>query len=241
MLATNFPSQTMRRPGLGRQYRPDTRDFMLTESHFRTLVKREELKTHKEPWHIEPNLDQGDTSECVIHCLMHSRQNAPFMCLLDWQRSERTRLYQRAQSIDGDPNPHDGTTGRAGAQTFVEAKLAKEYLFIDSEEMAQEYLRTRGGLCAGTNWTSGMFTPDRFGYIEPTGEIEGGHEYWMRWYYPPSHKKWPDTYEYQQSWRDWGLHNGIFRMKGDAMRTLHYHQDGDLMLLVDNPLVRIAA
>jgi hypothetical protein len=237
-----YPSQPMHRQGLGRQKRPDIRDFILTDDHFRTLVRREALKIHKQPWHIEPNLDQGNTSECVIHCLMHSKQNAPFMCLLDWPRGERTALYHEAQARDGDPTPHDGTTFRAGAEIFVQHGLAKEYLFIDGEDMAQEYLKTRGGLCAGTNWLTKMLDDvDKHGYITVDGEFEGGHEYYVRWYYPPSHKIFPDTYECQQSWKNWGLKNGIFRMKGDDFRTLQWHQGGDLGLLVDNPLVRMAA
>lgn len=45
------------------------------------------------------------------------------------------------------------------------------------------------------------------------------------------HRKYPDTYEYVNSWGAWGFENrGIFRMKADVRRYLVQQLNGDCAL-----------
>ncbi len=105
-----------------------------------------------------------------------------------------------------------------------------EYKWVAEEAIAQEYLRTRGTLLFGTDWFPSMFTPDAKGYVEPTGSAGPmGHEIVLRWHYPKTHRHFPDTYEFVNSWGEsWG-DKGLFRMKADAFRYLWLPLNGDLV------------
>lgn len=226
---------------LGRVYRPDPRDrrFALTPKLMGTIIRAENLSTRKLPWHLSKPLDQGETSECVIHCYMHHKQGAPWVYTLPWKRSERTKRYDLARARDGFPMPHDGTTARAALDIAREQGEIAEYLWVYDEDTAREYIKTRGTLMFGSDWFDGMFTPSKKGaYVEPTGYWAGGHEYLLRWYHGPTHRLYPDTYEFQNSWSaSWG-DGGLFRMKADAFRYLFLGLNGDLASPMETAYVR---
>jgi hypothetical protein len=239
--ATPLQPQPMRRDRKGgRLYLPDPHDaeYQLTPKRLQRLVKIEALKPRKLPWHIEPSLDQGNTDECVPHTGVHSLQAAPLQHLLNWPRAKITELYDRARRIDGFPMPHDGTTARAVCEILRQDGLLSEYLWIFDEDALKEHLKVRGPVMMGIDWFESMFAADKHGYLTPSGNVAGGHETLIRWYYPPSHKKYPDTYEVQNSWgREWGDH-GLYRLKADTLRYLVFALNGDLCLAVEKPIVR---
>jgi hypothetical protein len=88
-------------------------------------------------------------------------------------------------------------------------------------------------LLQGTDWLSGFDTPDKHGYVEPTGYVRGGHEYVRRWYYGPRHYKYPDTFEYIQSWGEGFGDHGLFRMKADVSKYIVFQCGGDLISAVE--------
>jgi hypothetical protein len=231
------------RPGLGRQYLPDVRDraYTLTPKRLTQLQKIAGVTKQPRtlPWHIGEIVDQGNTSQCVVHAYMAFIEAAPiFKRALGWDTGLRTRLYTRAQQIDGFPMPHDGTTARAMLEVARAENWIAEYLWVNDEDLAREYLLTRGGLMAGTDWFDGMFTPSAKGaYVDPSGNVAGGHEYFVRWYYGPKHRKYPDSYEFQQSWGEWG-DKGLFRMKADVFKYLVWQLNGDLVSPIEQPVVR---
>lgn len=238
-------SQPQRR--LGRLYRPDPRDqaFVMSSAHLKALRKLQPIKARTEPWHILPPLDQGQTSECVIHAYLHFKRAAPFEWWKDdseWPMDKRTQRYTEVQEQDGDPMPHDGTTARACLDVAKAHGEISEYLHINDEDLLQEVLRTRGPVMAGCDWFNTMYDTDPSGYLTPGGSLDGGHETLLRWYYPKSHKKYADSYEFENSWGAWGFkEKGIYRLTGEAFRYLYFQLNGDLMLPTDIPIVRRVA
>jgi hypothetical protein len=219
--------------GLGRIYAPDPRDrrFALTEDRMKAIPVALEpgVKRRKLPWRHGPILDQDNTNECTVYCAVQQIQSAPRVHQLLWRADQFTAVYRRALQIDEFPGEADeGTSERAVQKVLQEMGLIDSYLWVPDEDTAKEYLMTRGMLDQGTDWFTGMDSPDKHGYVEPTGTVRGGHEYVKRWYYPPTHYKYPDTYEYINSWGEGFGERGIFRMKADADRYVLWQLNGDL-------------
>jgi hypothetical protein len=222
--------------GLGRIYSPDPRDrkFTLDADRLKAIPKALEpgVKVRKEPWKRGPVLDQGNTSECTVFAAAGFLQCAPQLHAkgLGWDRQKFTDFYHSAQQTDEWPGEdYDGTSERAVQKVLQDAGYIGEYLWIADEDIAREYLLTRGPLLLGTDWFESMFTPTGKGnYIEPSGAIAGGHEVCVRWYYNSKHYRFADTYEIINSWGEsWG-DKGLARIKAEDFRYLFLQLNGDL-------------
>lgn len=221
--------------GLGRRYAPDPRDrrFTLDADRLKAIPRALEpgVRRRTQPWRRGPVLDQGQTSECTVFAAAGFLQCAPRLHSkgLGWPRGDFTAHYRHAQRIDEWPGEdYDGTSERAVMKVLQEAGLIGEYLWVADEDIAREYLITRGTLTLGSDWFDPMFTPSAKGaYVEPDGAWAGGHETVVRWYYHSKHYKYPDTYELINSWGEWG-DRGLFRLKADAFRYLFLQLNGDL-------------
>lgn len=218
--------------GLGRLYAPDPRDraHELTPKSM-IEIPRGVIGRRKLPWRLGPILDQGTTSECVIFTAAQLMQSAPFIHALGWERSRFTQVYLESQKHDEFPGEnYNGTSMRGAMKVLTDLGLIREYLWCYDEDTAREYLVTRGMMGFGTDWFAGMNTPSAKGaYVEPEGSWQGGHEYTMRWYYNSKHRKYPDSYEFVNSWGpDYG-DRGLFRMKADSVRHLWLQRNGDLV------------
>lgn len=228
--------QIPERHSLGRIYAPDPRDrrFTLDATRLKAIPKALEpgVKRRTLPWKRGPVLDQGQSSECTVFAAAGFLQCAPRLHAkgLGWNRLQFTDFYHAAQRIDEWPGEgYDGTSERAVQKILQDAGFISEYLWIADEDIAREYLLTRGPLLLGSDWFDSMFTPSAKGaYVEPAGSLAGGHETVVRWYYGPSHRKYPDTYELINSWGQWG-DAGLFRLKADAFRYLFLQLNGDLV------------
>lgn len=226
-----------RHVSLGRKYAPDPRDrrFTMTPARMAAIPRHVEPGAHhrKLPWKRGPVLDQGHTSQCTVYAAAAFLECAPQHHAkgLGWDPQRFTDIYQAAQRDDEWPGEgYEGTSERAVMKILSgpPLSLVSEYLWVADEATAKEYLLTRGPLLFGTDWFRDMFHPDPFGYIHPSGDLAGGHEVCLRWYYGPSHRKYPDTYEFINSWgEDYG-DRGLFRMKADDFRYLFLQCAGDL-------------
>jgi len=221
---------------LGRRYAPDPRDrgYLLTPDRLRSIPRTLEpgVRRRTLPWKRGPVLDQGSTSECTVFAAAAFLQCAPQLHRtgLGWERNHYTGTYRAAQRIDEWPGEdYNGTSERAVMKILQGDGIISEYLWCADEDIAKEYLLTRGTLCLGSDWFASMFKPSAKGaYVEPEGQLVGGHETCVRWYHGPKHRKYPDSYELINSWgEDYG-DRGLFRMKADTFRYLTFQLGGDL-------------
>lgn len=236
------------RRSLGRLYAPDPRDrrFTLTPDRLKAIPRAIEpgVKLRTQPWRRGPVLDQGNTSECTVFAAAGFLQCAPQLHRvgLGWDRERFTDFYNAAQKVDEWPGEnYDGTSERAVMKVLQDAGLIGEYLWVADEDIAREYLITRGTLTLGSDWFDSMFTPSAKGaYVEPDGLVVGGHETVVRWYHGPNHYRFPDSYELINSWgENWG-DRGLFRMKADAFRYLFLQLNGDLCSPQEAPVRKAA-
>jgi len=221
---------------LGRRYAPDPRDrkFNLTADRLKEIPRSLEpgVRRRTRPWQRGPVLDQGSSSECTVFAAAGFLECAPQLHRngLGWSRDKFTSFYRSAQQQDEWPGEnYDGTSERAVQKVLQAAGFISEYLWVTDEDIAREYLLTRGPLLLGTDWFESMFTPSAKGsYIEPAGALAGGHEVVVRWYYNSAHYKYPDSYEIINSWGEgWG-DKGVARIKADDFRYLFLQLNGDL-------------
>lgn len=234
--------------GLGRQYAADPRDrgHILTEDRLRAVPRGTLLRRRIRPWGFRGIMNQGTTNRCTVFAAVKQKESSPIFSSLNLSEADLTAIYREALRTDEFAGEADeGTSERAVQNIFrssatlsrvlgrpIKDPWTDEYLWVIDDDMAKEYLLTRGMLLQGTDWLSGLDAPDARGYVEPTGYLRGGHEYVLRWYYGPRHYKYPDTYEYINSWGPtWGL-GGLFRMKGDSHRYLVHQLNGDLISAV---------
>lgn len=222
---------------LGRIYKPDYRDtdHYLDEMQFRRFAAVQKPARAK-PWRIGKRLNQRYNS-CVVNAYYGFRQAAPFYCA-DAHLTAAKELadYHAAQAADEIPEPpaYEGTTANGMMKVARQRGEVVEWKWVpkaDGEDVAREWLKTRGTLLCGTDWPEAFFNPGKHGYVEPADATKVGdlgHETLLRWYYGPQHYRYPDTYEFVNSWgAAWG-DNGLFRMKADVFRWLVFQLNGDL-------------
>jgi hypothetical protein len=147
-----------------------------------------------------PQLNQGNTSRCVLFTMAQLIQSGPIMQdilkVIDpvlYQvitgttglnptdlDAVLTKAYQYAQQQDewpGEEPTYYGTSGRAGAKAFQKLGFFGNYYWLTSVEEIARYIILYGPVPVGTDWFEGMDTPDHGGYLRPTGNWRGGHEY----------------------------------------------------------------
>ena len=223
-----------RRTGRIRNPSFEDTDYLLDEAALRG-IRAVQSKRRARPWRIGEILDQGDSDECVVFTYAAFRQAAPFFCArIPWTRRQFTERYKLSQQLDEIPGEnYAGTTARGALKAAQSQGEITGFLWVpptDGEDIAKEYLITRGPLMQGTDWPAAFFNPDRHGYVRPEDSPRAalGHETLVRWYHGPKHYKYPDSYECVNSWgRSYGL-NGRFFIKADVFRWLHWQCGGDL-------------
>ena len=172
-----------------------------------TLAFRNWLSPRWQEW---PRvLDQGGTSECVAYSatkflLTHPIVNRP--------QESCNSFYKRCQQIDEWPGEdYDGTSVNASMKILKQDGLISGYTWAFEMEPVRRHVLEIGPVCVGTDWTIDMFTPDRWGYIWPTGAAAGGHAYLIIG--ASNRRNNPDgskgAFRIINSWGPkWGPHNG---------------------------------
>lgn len=90
------------------------------------------------------------------------------------------KLYHEATVLDGFPGTYPPDD--PGSSGVAVAKAAKKIGYLTAYKHAFGFAHFCGALqlqpvIVGTNWTNGMFKPNKAGFVKPTGSIAGGHEY----------------------------------------------------------------
>lgn len=124
-------------------------------------------------WRGGPVLDQGNTGHCGGFGAANEAGASPFRVRVD--NAYGHGYYYEIKGRRLDPwGLEDGTSSLAVAKLGVLRNLWDSYWWARSVGDIWTGLGI-GPMCFGLSWMTGMFTPDRYGFIHPTGVDEGGH------------------------------------------------------------------
>ncbi len=134
--------------------------------------------------HHAPVLDQGQLSSCTGNAtaqLINTDYFAASRTHGYLNENDAVQLYEMATHLDGIAGntypPHDeGSSGLGAAKAGVRLGYFTGYKHAFGFDHFAATLQLQP-VIVGTEWTEDMFTPDQRGYIKPTGQVAGGHEY----------------------------------------------------------------
>lgn len=191
-------------------------------------------------------LDQGAEGACVGYSVAHELCSTPIR-MDKWKNINdqfARNIYHRAQHVDPwdgcawgrnctiEPSSYkyEGTSMLAGMKIAKETGYIDEYRWAFGEEDLAVSISHLGPAVIGINWYEGMFSPNRHGFIEPTGRWMGGHAIVVNAINPREGR---DYYRLWNSWgRSWGR-NGWCYLSREHMDQL-LQEDGEAAI----PLVR---
>ena len=209
--------------GLGRLPAADARDQQFA---MRALITIPPTLPKYRYYSVTSILDQGASPTCVGHAW---RGWLSAGTIRNLGGPNPYALYDAAQRVDEWPGEdYDGTSVRAGAKVLQSLGFITEYRWAwDASTVKLWLLMGYGPVVFGTNWTRSMFTPDRQGYVRPTGAVVGGHAYLCVGYSSAA-----DAFRFVNSWgRGWGQ-VGRFWMRGVDVTAL-LHADGEACTAVE--------
>lgn len=161
----------MREPkGFGRRYSPDERDC----NHLIPRRAVERLPIRK-TWTCGPVLDQGDTPQCVGYAGWGWLAGGP---ICNKPPFTPTDLYNEARKDDewlGED--YDGSSTRGLFKALTRMGFVSGYQWAFDVEPLIGHVLTVGPVCVGTDWFAGMTQPDKQGFLNTTGHVQGGHEW----------------------------------------------------------------
>jgi hypothetical protein len=191
------------------------------------------LKPRSYTWNVGLWLDQGREGACVGHGWTHEAVARPVV-VNSWPRPNFTatnpqafafELYRWAQDHDEwEGHNYDGTSVAAGAKGMALAGCIGEYRWThDAYDTAVAVSRS-GPAVIGVDWYTGMFNPDRFGFLNLTGRVEGGHCILVNGYSLPR-----KAFRLRNSWgADWGQKGEAWLRFADLVQLLQ--QGGEVCI-----------
>lgn len=159
-------------PGGGRRRSldPDDQKFLLPRRAAAPTTK------HYQYWASPPAMDQGRSSTCVGHACHQLLRCSPIRNVKNIP--DPYTIYKQAQLIDewpGQEPSYFGTSVRAGVKVLQKAGYISSYFWAFDGATAANHVLNVSPVILGVNWYSGMMRPNRHGYLELSGQIEGGH------------------------------------------------------------------
>ena len=121
----------------------------------------------------DSTLDQGDTGHCGGFGGAQWGNTDPIED--HYGNDDAHALYYEAVKIGGFPGSEDGVQSRWVAKALQARGRLVTYAFADQVDVVAQWIRTKGPVMIGTEWTDDMFYPDADGFITPTGPVAGGH------------------------------------------------------------------
>jgi hypothetical protein len=136
---------------------------------------------------LAPTLDQLDLGSCTGNSALQVRVSKPWTWVGTFDPLELERLavsvYSDATKLDpfeGSYPPDDtGSDGDSVMTVMQRRGLISGWSHVVTFEGLQRELQS-GPCIMGSNWYTGMFSPDRCGQLAITGAAEGGHEYTIK-------------------------------------------------------------
>jgi Papain family cysteine protease len=179
-------------------------------------------------WTDVEQLDQGQTNHCVGFGWAQWGNTLPIND--DFADSDGNAIYYECKVIDGQPKQENGSNVRSGAKAMQARGRLTAYAFASTIDGIRAWLRSKGPVVVGTDWTQDMFNPNGDGYVTPTGSVAGGHCYLLA-----GDVESEGALLFQNSWgTSWGT-NGYFKMKVDDWAKLFANQ-GDACTSVELPM-----
>lgn len=134
--------------------------------------------------HRAPILDQHDLGACTGNALAQVLNTSAFAKSRGGRgfltEDDARRLYSVATTLDDQhgqwPPTDSGSSGLAVAKAGVELGYLTSYTHAFGFQHFAEAIVLQP-VIVGTTWLDGMFSPDSRGYLHPTGNAAGGHEY----------------------------------------------------------------
>jgi hypothetical protein len=213
---------------LGREARLDPRDQKyLIKNHVR-LAKTSLTQRYwaDDVWWG----DQGDTPYCVGYSWAHWFEDGPVLHKGRPPKISPIRIYENAQRLDewiGED--YEGSSVRGGVKYLKSVGAVNSYYWAFDINTITQYLLTKGPIVVGTDWTEGMFYPDKDGLIKASGEVVGGHAYVLNGVDLKTRR-----FRIKNSWgRSWGKMGRAFIRFSD-MATLIARQ-GEACVAKENP------
>ena len=164
-------------------------------------------------WSRRTVWDQGKLGSCTGNALVGVAATEPFhLAHHRYTEAVAVAVYERATQLDsvhGVYPPDDtGSTGLAAAKAIVERGLARAYRWGFGIEDLTRTVAQNGPAAVGTNWHTGMDTPNADGLVKVTGAVRGGHEYEVIGWHADTTLGAPqaNVFECQNSWgQAWGV------------------------------------
>ncbi len=178
-------------------------------------------------------LDQGQQGTCVGHGTAQWGNTLPVDDHFTHQ--DALDLYYQATVYDGQPDdpraPGGGQQGasvRSGMKALQNKGRLSAYASASSVSAVTTWVRTKGPLVIGSDWTNDMFNPVN-GYVKPTGGVAGGHCYLLTGDLASE-----GAFQFLNSWGSgWAL-GGWFKMKYADFGTL-FGNGGEAWTAVELP------
>lgn len=163
-------------------------------------------------WSDQWQLDQGSTGHCVGFGWAQWFNSAQAVdpdlnTNTGYANADGDRIYYECKVIDGEPGQENGSEVRSGAKAMQARGKLTNYVFAATTAEVVAWVSTKGPVVIGSDWMSGMDSPNANGVVTATGTVRGGHCYLCDGYDPAT-----GLLRFQNSWGDWGL-NGYFFMK----------------------------
>lgn len=188
-----------------------------------------------------PILDQGQVGSCTGNATVgalgtdpdHASLAALLAAGLTLDEAEAVLIYSDAERLDGGkgyPPEDNGSSGLSVAKVAKTLGYIAGYLHCTSIAACFTAIKT-GPFIVGTNWLTGMDTPDKTGLVHASGTVRGGHEYLCRGYDPTT-----DRWKFDNSWGEsFGAGGSFFYTTADFTKLLAAQGDATVLLPLTTP------
>jgi hypothetical protein len=133
-----------------------------------------------------PNQTIGSCTACAKCMQLNAVGNrkAGRVLNLGYATSVLYPLSTRLDPFPGEYPPTDtGSSGLASAKAAKQLGIGGDYFWLFDVNAVVQAVIDGDVVSVGTVWTDGMFDLDGRGFIAPTGNIAGGHQYAIRGYH----------------------------------------------------------
>ncbi len=184
-------------------------------------------------WTDAAQLDQGSTPHCIgfgwaqrFNTLEAADPDAATFA--GYVNADGDAIYYECKVIDGEPGQENGSQVRSGAKAMQARGKLANYAFAASVDEIKAWLLAKGPVVVGTDWLTGMDSPDAAGLVTVGGSVRGGHCYVADAYDPNT-----DLIRFQNSWGTWGL-NGYFYAKASDWAKIGPGRGGDACVTIES-------